>query len=664
MKKDSLCFIDLETQSAVGIRNVLEYVNHPSTRILCAVGRVNSGNVVWIPPDRAPQGYSYQTNADPNTTVCYSELPPFDPSLTWVAHNAYGFDSLLWNRLFPDYAPSRWLDTIPLCRTARLPAALEKVSQLLFGEGKKEFGKQVIEALSIAKYVNGKCRYNIGTPALWDKLIQYNIQDVLLLERVWDKVSAYFHEWELLEADREINTRGIAFDKDLLREILRAWNEIQGDAFDEVSELTDGQLSGTDLRSHQKVNKWLESRGIHLATLNKFHLEEELAEYPDIDPVVIEVLKARQTVTRGSKGKIERLLEIAAVTDNRLRNTLVFHGSHTGRWSGRGVQPQNLARPIDPDKLTQVIEYYESNHKLPDDVDGDRLTELTRPVFCAEPGKTLYIADYSAVEARTIAWLAGDENLLSAFRREDEGIGYGVYCEMASKLFGHEVTRKDKAKRQVGKVVVLGANYGMSGPKLEVYCKLAKPKVDLKALGLDPIETVKAYRKQIPGIVKFWYQLERDCIDVVKDRQFRQWRNLRFYMRDNYLAIQLPSGRELLYRNPTVEDIVPAFVQIYNLAPFKKPTILYDHPHGYRKSLYGALLAENVTQATDRDILAYHLRQCDRNYFPVVQHVHDSIVIEDYPGKLTQVTELLKVLPSWAAGLPYRVEVHESRRML
>lgn len=692
--KDVL-FIDLETQSGIDISNVLSYVSHPSTQILCAVAKRNctkdsqeQQNYTWIPGlDRIPSGGAFAALLKEYPYGLHvGEQCPFPTDIPWVAHNAMGFDALIWDRLYPNHKPDVWYDTIPMCRAAGLPGGLDKVSQILFGEGKKD-AKLLIKTMCNAKWNGNKWTYPVGTPALWKQLIEYNIHDVLLLEKVYNETSRTFTGYELLGADFRINSRGFNFDKTFAMLLLDLWNCVQKDAFDHVAAITNGELKLTDLRSPVKVKKWLETKGCYIDSLNKQNITEELEEYEETNcpnlPLIVEVIREREKVTRGSKGKIERLLEIALNTpDTRLRHSLVSNGAHTGRYSGRGLQPHNLAKAFSKPLLNEILKRYKTNQTLTlndlnicecpetDAVEkshtskcvknpADRLTELMRPVFCAPSGKLLTIGDYAQIEARILAWISGESLLLRAFADPAKD----VYCEMSSKLFGRRITKENFAERQLGKIVVLGCGYGMGKVKFEVFCKKSKPQIRLTELGLTAEDVITAYRKSVPAITIFWKLIEQRVINAVHGNA-SDYGRLWVDMDGKNLHIILPSGRPLVYRNARIESRIPKFCAMFGMTPFYKPTIIYDHPHGREGQLYGGLITENICQAIGNDFLRAAILQCDREKLDVVMHVHDSIVLEDERDLTSELEHVMMNVPSWAAGFPMKVDIHCGERNL
>lgn len=391
---------------------------------------------------------------------------------------------------------------------------------------------------------------------------------------------------------------------------------------------------------------------------------------PEMDRIerVIEVLKLRQLATRGSVGKINRAYELLD-DDGRLRDWATYYGAHTGRWSGRGFQPHNLPRGVKID-IEACLDAFDAGTLTLDTVRkaapgvaiDDALASLLRPAVVAAPGHRLLICDYAAIEARGIAWVAGEEVLLNLFRRGDD-----PYCAMASVIFGREITKKDAAERQIGKVVVLGCGYGMSARKFAAYCELQR--IDLLAAGVTGDSCVKAYRHTNSNIVAVWKAYNSAAFDAVAHDVVRSAGRCVFGMRGGSLCIRLPSGRELVYRDARIEDRVPGYCKALGIPETPRPTVCYTKPHGYEGNLYGGLLAENIVQATCRDLLATSLVLCERNNLPVVLHVHDEIVCEvpELPTTvcnwaLEDLAEIMTTPPPWAEGFPIGVEGFTAKR--
>jgi DNA polymerase len=696
--------IDLETQSVANLKHGLKaYLRHPSTRLLSLVASHGNFVLVWAPAGRWP-GKKLEINPHdlwpagiPKSAsvmldsgdACPAVLRKWlDSGYTFAAHNAAGFDAAAFRDLvssrYSCSEPSAWYDTLPACRAAGLPGKLDDLGHIFLGTGKDE-GGAVLKLMYTVKVRNGQPVYPVGTLPVWKQLLRYNVKDVLLLHRVFTQTLGS-GEPDVLDAHSAVNSRGIAFDLGFLSRLQDLWTDAENSAMDEIAALTGGALTGDNLRSVPQVKAWLKAQGVHTDTLNRQALER-LYEYPEeffgeCDDLterhafVCEVLKLRQTVTRVSKAKLQRIAEMAD-PDNRVRDVLVYCGAHTGRWSGKGIQPHNMARGVgDLDTeglllrhaggrldIEQVKEAAAKckGHPRTDDV----LSTLLRPVFCAGDGNTLLIADYAAIEGRGVGWVAEEVKLLDAFRS-----GTDIYCQMASAIFGRPITKADKMERQIGKITVLGCGYSMSAAKFAAFCKACR--VVLEDAGTDAEACVTAYRDQYPAIAgrlegKFrkggiWQKYNDAVRMVLKGKPSRFEGKCVFGMNGPDLQVWLPSGRRLTYRNARIEPRVPPYADALGLAMEPKPTVVYDHNHWGPGggTLYGGLITENIVQAICRDLLAAALVRCEYAGLSPVLHVHDEIVCEVPAGEAkARMEELVTIMsepPAWADGFPISVE--------
>jgi DNA polymerase len=715
-RPDQVVLIDLETQSPLNLKKVggKVYARHPMTRLMCLVAKRGREVLLWVPHGRYP-GTSLNARTRPSDfwpegvarrdEVLLVDDGPVVPApllqwiaegCTFVAHNARGFDADAYKYLVADRfgscEPAAWCDTVPLAKSTGLPGSLDALGKIFTGQG-KDAGSSALELLYTAKMKGSECVYNIGTLALWKRVLQYNVKDVLLLEAIWREVKGA-GEPELLDVDSTINSRGIYVDMEFLENLIALWGEAEQLAFAEIVKATDGKLHEDNLRSIPQVKGWLRSQGVQVDSLNRqvlerlyeypeefFHCEDEDVNITEQHAYVCEVLRLRQTVTRIGRSKLQRIKEIAD-PDCRVRDVLVAYGAHTGRWAGRGVQPHNFARGVsDLDTqgllrkhrageltitaLREAAARCKGNPRV-DDV----LSTITRPTFRAAAGNTLAICDYAAIEGRGVAWVAGEQALLNIFAS-----GGDVYCAMASLIYGRPITKKDKDERQVGKVTVLGCGYSMSAPKFAAYCKANR--LDLSAAGTTPEACVEAYRSAYPAIAGWpqgkwrrggvWQQYQAACRKVIErpGTEVAAGR-CRFYVEAGHLRIVLPSGRPLVYRDAQIVMKPPAYAALLGLPADPKPTIEYSHHHGYRADLYGGLITENIVQAICRDLLAHALVECERQRLidalglPVVLHVHDEVVCEvpehDAERAIRALATVMSTPPAWASGFPIAVE--------
>lgn len=651
----SVCFVDFETQSTIDLKEagVWAYVTHHTTRLMSAVFKVKGKKpLVWVP--RPLPGLKFPGMVTGEAIP--DEVKDLAKGYTWVAHNAEGFDALLWSQLYPSVRPT-WQDTQILARCLGLPGSLDKLSLKLGGQGKDKSGNRAMKLLCQAKFKHGRTLYPRGTVPLWLKLLKYNVIDVEELERIYQTVSEAldFHSPALTVHSR-INDRGIAIDRNLATTLLKFWDRLKHDAHDDIAELTGGELTRDNVRSGPTVHKWLQKQGLHLDNLRREEIEQVLDDPDQLEGVeelekVRAVLEQRALILRPAENKLNRLLDCGG---DVLRYLLTFHAAQTGRFASRFVQVHNLPSRAKADVEALLTDL--SIDKLGDSP-ATTLNALLRPVFRASKGKKLGIIDFASIEARGIAWIADQDDLLEVFANHGD-----VYLDMASSLFGREITADDTLERQVGKMCILGCGYGMGAVKFEATCK--KERVDLSAAGLDGKTSVKAYRSRYPMIPKIWKKLESAALTAIRTRRPQEAGRCVFDITGNALKVTLPSGRVIFYQDARVEQTVPAWAKLTDRKVPVQDAILYEHPHGYAKTLYGGLIAENVVQAICRDIMVESLIRLEEAGYCTRLHVHDEIVYEGDGSQkeLQRACDLMTVVPEWAEGFPISVEGFTNER--
>ena len=576
----------------------------------------------------------------------------------FIGHNAFNFDAPF---LLHHYGINpTWYDTVHGARASGLPGGLDALGLTLTGRGKNADGAAVMKLLCQAKMKDGEVTYPVGTLPLWSKLLDYNIQDVNLTEQVYHAVKGS-EEPAVVFVDHRINERGVAVDTVWLKDLLRLWDELITTGGDRLSDLTDGILTSENVRSVPQVRKWLARQGLHLDSLNRKVLEpfydypEEHLGHLDHASRVVEVLKLRQSMTRAMKGKLVRILE-SLDGDSRVRDWSVYYGAHTGRFTSRRIQLHNMARgaPVDVEAIINGPRTLDHIHQHAKGCDvDDVLAALVRPMFCARIDSLLGICDYNAIEARGVAWLAGEESLLSAFRDPTRD----VYCEFGSRIFGRPITKDDKTERAVAKICVLGMGYGMGREKFALYAKQSG--IDLAALGLTAEGLVNQYRLAYPRIASMWKEVGDQAL-VGRRYGSGLCCNGRVAFRahgpDNLYCV-LPSGRILTYRSCRIEPRVPAYCADLGLPEFEKDTLVYRTPRGIDTTLHGAKLVENIVQAFCRDFLCDALVRMESRAYQTVLHVHDEVVCElKEDREIESMARLISTPPSWAPAFPLRVE--------
>lgn len=479
-------------------------------------------------------------------------------------------------------------------------------------------------------------------PEKWERFKAYNIRDVEVERSIQEKLARFpvpESVWEEYRIDQEINDRGVAVDRKLVREAIRM--DAQSNA-----ELTAAMKRLTALNnpnSVQQMKRWLWDNGLEADTLGKKAVAEMLKTAP---AGLREVLTLRQQLAKSSVKKYQAM-EAAVCSDGRARGMFQFYGAaRTGRWAGRLIQMQNLPQNHLPD-LRDARELVRSGsfdavEMLYEDV-PDTLSQLIRTAFVPREGAKFIVSDFSAIEARVIAWYAGER-----WRQEVFARGGDIYCASASQMFQVPVEKHgvNGHLRQKGKIAELALGYGGSVGALKAMGAL---EMGLTEAELKPL--VDAWRGSNPRIVEFWWDVDRAAKTAIKGRTASETHGVRFEYRSGFLFIILPSGRRLAYVKPRIEQNA-----------YGGESITYEGVGGTKKwerlESYGPKFVENIVQATSRDILCYAMRTL--RCCSITMHIHDELVIEAGPGvSLDAVCEQMGRTPPWAKGLLLRADGYE-----
>lgn len=576
-------------------------------------------------------------------------------SHVWAAHNAEGFDALAWAILAPRDCQPAWVDSLPLCKAAGLPGRIDAIGKVLLGYGKQDDGSRVMRMLSTVKIgANGQPVYPVGTPALWAKLLEYNRRDVEILRAAFDVAWPKFQEPELLQLHSKINANGVKVNLPLVTQLAVLWKELKAEAVDRIADLTGGELTADNIRSGPKVHKWLRSQGLHMTDANgKPTLRREELQIMFDDPeaffaddadagLVLEVLKERIDALRVSDAKLTRVLDYVDA-DGRLRYLFQVYGAVTGRFSGRVVQPHNMARghpDVDVERLlgNLTADAVRAEAERVGCTWAEVLSTLTRPIFLGP----MSLVDFSSVEARGTAWLAGEEALLRVFRDKLD-----PYCVMASAIYGRPITKADAIQRQAGKITVLGCGYGMGAGRFAAFARSSR--IDLAAAGTSAEACVATFRATYPAIPTLWAGMDTAAKQAVRSGR-AEYRQIRFEADSDYLRMILPSGRSIWYFAPRLVKGSPNWAVLRGLTHVKTEQLVYTHPFGYQKTLYGGLLTENAVQAICRDLLTDAMLRLDAAGIPILFHVHDEIGADTLDCQ--RVIDTMVQVPEWASGFP------------
>ena len=548
-----------------------------------------------------------------------------------------------------DYlAPASWRCSMVWASTLGLPRSLESVGAVLGLEKQKlTEGKDLIRYFCVPcrpTKANGGRTRNLPEhdPEKWERFKAYNLRDVETEMQIQKRLSNFPVPdaiWEEYRLDQEINDRGIGVDMELVRQAIAMDARSREWLTASMQELTELE----NPNSVQQMKQWLADHGLETDTLGKTAVAELVKTAPE---PLREVLSLRQQLAKNSVKKYTAM-ENAVCADSRAHGMFVFYGANrTGRFSGRLIQLQNLYKNTMPD-LAQARALvrsgnYEALSMLYEDI-PDTLSQLIRTAFVPQDGRKLIVADFSAIEARVLAWLAGERWVSEVFEK-----GGDIYCETAARMFHCRVEKhgENAELRQKGKQATLSCGYGGSVGALKAMGALEAGMTEEE---LQPL--VDSWRAANPNIVRFWWDVDRAVKECVKMRIPTETHGLRFDYRSAMLFITLPSGRRLAYVKPRIGE-----------NQFGGESVTYMGVGGTKKwerlESYGPKFVENIVQGTARDILCnamQTLKNCS-----IVAHVHDEIIIEaDRRMSVTAVCEQMGRTPPWAKGLKLRADGYE-----
>ena len=527
--------------------------------------------------------------------------------------------------------------------TLGLPQSLEGVGAVLGLEKQKlTEGKDLIRYFCkpcAPTQSNGGRTRNLPHHASdkWELFKRYNLRDVETEMEIQKRLSKFpvpEFIWEEYIIDQQINDRGVLVDMELVRQAIYMDARSREELITAIKEFT--QLENPN--SVQQMKAWLAENGLMTESLDKKAIAELMKSAP---PELCKVLSLRQQLAKSAVKKYQAM-QNAVCADNRARGLFRFYGANrTGRFSSKIVQLQNLARNSmsDLDQARALVRYgdYESVSMLYEDV-PDTLSQLVRTAFIPPKGKLFYVADFSAIEARVIAWLAGEKWRMELFRN-----GGDIYCMSASQMFKVPVEKHgvNGHLRQKGKIAELACGYGGGVGALKAMGALD---MGLKEEELQPLVT--AWRNSNPNIVKFWWAVDNAVMTAIKERITTETHGLKFTCRSGMLFITLPSGRKLAYVKPRI-----------GMNQFGGESVTYEGLGATKKweriESYGPKFVENIVQAIARDILCYAMRTL--KHCSIVMHIHDEVVIEAAPQmSLESVCEQMGRTPPWAEGLILR----------
>jgi len=631
-------FLDFETFSSVDIRNcgAYKYTSSPDFEPLMLAYSTDKRNVY-------AEDLLYTSGELPMRLIKSLE----DEDCLIHAHNAT-FERLVLRAMGYDIDPKRFRCSAIKASYCGLPMSLDNASKALGLDNLKDAeGKALIRFFCVPQ--RGKKKRNLPEDDFekWDKFLEYCRQDVVVEIAILEALEDYEIpdiEWEYYFLDQKINDRGFLIDTNLVENAIAFDTSISNNLKGKLKKLT-----GLDNpNSPKQLCGWLSDKlQKDITSVAKSNILDILES--SNNELVGEVLGLKQLSAKTSVKKYSKALSFLGA-DSRVRGLLQFYGAgRTGRWAGRGIQVHNLPRNYlkDLDLARNIVKSGDLDllcmlYDNPKNI----LSELIRTMFIAPKNCKYMIADYSAIEARVIAWLAGESWRIDVFNTHGK-----IYEASAAMMFGIPIESISKGSdyRMKGKVAELALGYqGALGALI---------KMGGEAMGLSEEEMeniVRIWRKANPKIVSFWKNLERSAIRAISaPNQVISLGDLKFLFDGMYLTIELPSGRSLYYREA---QIITKTRYGKACKSVRYKTLIQDSSKWDWTDTYGGKLAENVVQAISRDLLADALYRLDKADFKIVGHVHDEVIIEEFLRGLDmrydEAIDIMCANPSWATGLP------------
>ena len=575
----------------------------------------------------------------------------FDGSVVKTAFNA-NFERTCLSKYFGRYLPpDSWHCSAVQAAVLALPRSLEDVGAVLgLDERKMKEGKELIRYFCVPckpTKANGGRRRNLPchAPEKWEVFKSYCRRDVDVEKAIRRRLGKFpipEGEMEVYRLDQRINDRGVLVDMGLVRQAVRCERLHKGVVTERAYELTGLE----NPNSVAQLKGWLGENGVEAESLSKRAVAELIK---GSDGEVEELLRLRLLMAKTSVKKYEAM-ERSVCSDGRVHGLLQFYGANrTGRWAGRLVQVQNLPQNHLPDlklarglvregRFEDVELFYGSTPEV--------LSELIRTAFVPEAGCRFVVADFSAIEARVLAWLAGERWRLDVFSSHGK-----IYEASAAAMFHVPVEEVAKGSplRQKGKIAELGLGYGGAAGAL-----ISMGALDMGLSEEELPSLVAVWRRANPHITQFWWDVDKAAVEAVVKRTRTRAGRIAFEYRSGILFVMLPSGRRLAYVKPRMG------VNRFGREGLTYEGILENKKWG-RIETYGPKLVENIVQGTARDLLAEAMLRVERKGYPIVMHCHDEIIAEvpEGTGSVEEMCEMMAVCPSWAEGLPLRADGYE-----
>ena len=586
--------------------------------------------------------------------ACGEELPQevrdaiFDETVIKAAWNAQ-FERTCLSRYFgTQLSPDSWQCSMVWAASLSLPLKLKTAAEVLkTGEQKDDAGERLIKYFSVPckpTKTNGGRTRNLPehAPEDWALFKSYCMQDVRTERDIRHKLEAFplqKSEWNFYHMDQRINDRGVLIDKTLVEQAITCDMMLSEEMTAKAYELTGLE----NPNSVSQLKGWLTERGIDVDSLGKKNVTALIKDLDkhSIDSEALEMMRLRLQMAKSSVKKYQAADRYICL-DGRAHGLFQFSGANrTQRWAGRGIQlqnlPQNHISTLDEARELVKLGCFDMVESIYGNT-PDILSQLIRTMLIPKEGCEFIVADFSAIEARVLAWLAGEQWRMDAFQRGDD-----IYCASASQMFGVTVEKhgQNSHLRQKGKIAELALGYGGGTGAL-----ISMGALDMGLSEEELPGLIDDWRTANPHIVQFWWDVEKAAMDTVKDHRERNVGRIGFQFYANTLWVVLPSGRKLAYIKPKLQPnrVGSMAMTFESLNAANKWS---------RGETYSGKLVENCTQSTARDLLAEAMWRMERAGFDIVGHVHDEVILEVPKGTITveDVCSIMNQNPVWANGL-------------
>lgn len=674
LKKNALeIHFDYETRSEVDIKKsgAYLYAVHPSTEIICMSYQINDGPIkLWTPDNENDSIEPFLDKLGSSNVMLKAHNALFEYYISHFVLPKYTtINNGYFKKMFPIH---QFRCTAAKAAACALPRNLGKVGAALnLPLQKDKRGDALIKRYSKPRQVWKKWKEG-GRIGPEPEKYFYDEEDYAVfydycktdvkVEKILDKTLPDLtpREQKVWELNALANTRGVTIDVSTVKQILLLIEEYEERLTKESKE-----LCGFNVTQRNKVLEWLNERGAMMTSLDKKAVTEAL-ESGELTEEVQRVLEIRQALSKSSTKKYQAMLT-RTWRDGRARDLSLYHGASTGREAGQGIQFQNLPKGSikNPEEIIERIQKNFSiktigkwDHKsFNQEIEleyGSPLavySSLVRSCITASKSKRLFLADYNAIEARVLAWLAGQKDLLADFES-----GADPYVKQAADIYKIPESEVTPAQRQFGKTVVLACGFGQGANGLFKTCQDWGVSATLDLCK----RAITSYRRKNQAIVSTWYSMERAIIQAITRNVKVRYKGITFNVSKGFLWCELPSGRKLAYYKPSVRN-KPSFGGVM------KPTIFFWAEHPKKKIWceqhfwHGAII-ENLVQAIARDVTVEAMQRCEAKDYQYLFMVHDEVNSESEHGTADEYKQILEIIPSWAKGLPLKVEAETSFR--